>query len=81
MKWYITYLLDHKKQKEIDLNFKEKSSVGFDVCTGAIKRVHIWIHKPMVEEAQTVGNDQQKFYCWRKHKFGLNFQAVCDARS
>jgi hypothetical protein len=57
--WYITYLLDHKKQKEIAVNFKEKSSVGFDVCPGATDGVHIWIHKPTVEEAKTVGIVQQ----------------------
>ena len=52
--WYITYLLDDEKQKEIVHNFKAKSSVGFDVCTGAIDGIFIWIHKPMVEEAKSV---------------------------
>jgi hypothetical protein len=78
--WYITYPLDYEKQKEIVHNFKEKSSVGFDVCAGTIDGILIWIHKPMVEEAKSVGIDQQKFYCGRKHKFWLNYQAVCDAR-
>ena len=79
--WYITYPFDHKTQKEIVHNFKAKSSVGFDVCAGAIDGILTWIHKPMVEEAKCVGIDQQRFYCRRKHKFGLNCQAVFDAHS
>ncbi|KAL3804834.1 hypothetical protein HJC23_006606 [Cyclotella cryptica] len=31
-------------------------------------------------EASKVGVDQQKFFCGRKHKFGLNCQVVCDVR-
>lgn len=38
------------------------------------------MNRPTLEEARKVGVDQQKFYCGRKHKFGLNCQAVCDVR-
>ena len=35
---------------------------------------------PMLEKTKTVGIGQQKLYCGRKHKLGLNCQAVFDAR-
>ena len=59
--WYIMYPLDHKKQKDA-LSFKENSSIRFDVCPGAINGILIWIHKPMVQEAKTVGIDKQRFF-------------------
>ena len=49
-------------------------------CAGAIDGILIWINRPTLEESRKVGVDQQKFYCGRKHKFGLNCQAVCDVR-
>ena len=36
--------------------------------------------KPTLEDAKRAGVDQQKFFCGRKNKYGLNCQAVCDAR-
>ena len=36
------------------------------------------MQKPNVNEAKRVGVDQRKFLCGRKHKFGLNCQAVAD---
>jgi len=36
------------------------------------------MQKPNVNEAKKVGVDQRKFLCGRKHKFGLNCQAVSD---
>ena len=78
--WYITYPGDKDIQKRIAAEFKEKSSVDFDVWAGAIDGLLIWINKPSRNEAKAVKIDQQKFYCGRKHKFGLNCQAVCDVR-
>jgi hypothetical protein len=36
--------------------------------------------KPTLEDAKRAGVDQQKFFCGRKNQYGLNCQAVCDAR-
>ena len=36
--------------------------------------------KPSCKEAEKAGVDQEKFLCGRKHKFGLNCQAVSDCR-
>ena len=78
--WYIEYPQNHNEQHKIAADFKDKSSVDFDVCAGAIDGILIWMNRPSLEEAREVGVDQQKFYCGRKHKFGLNCQAVCDVR-
>ena len=48
------------------------------MCAGAIDGILIWMNRPTLEEVRKVGVDQQKFYCGRKHKFGLNCQVVCD---
>eukprot|EP00804_Cyclotella_cryptica_P014762 CCRYP_017415-RA/>CCRYP_017415-RA protein AED:0.21 eAED:0.25 QI:0/0/0/1/1/1/2/0/244 len=62
------------------MEFKDKSSVDFEWCSGAIDGIIIWMNRPTLKEAANVGVDQQKFFCGRKHKFGLNCQAVCDVR-
>jgi hypothetical protein len=74
--WYITYPTGHDEQLKIAADFKAKSSAGFGVCAGAVDGILIWIHQPTLEEAKQVGVDQQKFVCGRKHKHGLNCQAV-----
>lgn len=76
----ILYPESHEEQKKIAEGFKEASSVNFDCCAGAIDGILIWILKPTLADAKAVGVDQQKFMCGRKHKFGLNCQAVCDVR-
>ena len=78
--WFIAYPDDHDVQRRMAAEFKQKSAVDFDMCSGTIDGILIWIHKPTLEEAKEVGVDQQKFFCGRKHKFGLNCQAVCDSR-
>jgi hypothetical protein len=78
--WYIEYPQSHDQQLTISAQYKEVSSVDFGVCAGAIDGILIWINRPTLEESRKVGVDQQKFYCGRKHKFGLNCQAVCDVR-
>jgi hypothetical protein len=78
--WYITYPTDHNEQLRLAYEFKAKSGVDFDVCARAIDGILIWILKPTLAEAKMVGIDQQKFFCGRKNKFGLNCQAVCDVR-
>ena len=78
--WYITYPENHEDQLRISKEFHDKSSVDFGCCAGAIDGILIWTHRPTLKEASKVGVDQQKFFCGRKHKFGLNCQAVCDVR-
>jgi DDE superfamily endonuclease len=36
--------------------------------------------QPSIEDADVASVGPAKFYCGRKHKFGLNCQAICDAR-
>jgi hypothetical protein len=76
----INYPRNHDEQKKIAAEFKAVSAVEFDVCAGAIDGILIWILKPPLEDAEAVGVDQMKFMCGRKHKYGLNCQAVCDVR-
>ena len=60
--------------------FAARSKAGFNNCVGCIDGVLLWIEKPGKKECATVGVDSGKFYCGRKGKYGLNMQAVCDAR-
>ncbi len=55
-----------------------KSDADFDTCVGCIDGLLIWMHLPSLKESGIVRVGQTKFYCGRKHKFGLNLQAVCD---
>lgn len=76
----ITFPLDHDKQREIADEFKSKSEASFDCCVGAIDGILVWTHKPTESDCEEAKCDQGKFWCGRKHKFGLNMQAICDAR-
>jgi hypothetical protein len=75
----IIYPVNHNKQREIANGFLEISAADFGCCAGAIDGILIWIHKPPDKDCALSGCDSGKFYCGRKHKFGLNCQAVCDA--
>ena len=74
----ITYPSSVGEQEKIVAGFEKASSVGFNVCAGAVDGILIWMQKPNVNEAKRVGVDQKKFLCGRKHKSGLNCQAVAD---
>lgn len=50
----------------------------FEDRAGAIDGIRIWILKSTFAVSKAVEVDQQKFMCGRKHKFGLNCQAVGD---
>ena len=76
----ISYPESHKEQLQIAGEFKVKSYFNFRWCAGTIDGIIIWMNRPTLKEASKVGVDQQKFFCGRKHKFGLNCQAVCDVR-
>ena len=70
---------DHKTQKEIAAGFKARSQPQFDNCCGAIDGMLLWIEKPSKAECEKAGCGSKKFFCGRKHKFGLNMQATCDS--
>ena len=76
----ISYPSDHDKQRAIAEKFRMKSGAGFDCCAGAIDGILVWIHKPTDADCANAGCSPGKFFCGRKHKFGLNCQAVCDSR-
>jgi hypothetical protein len=76
----IEYPSDVKELKKIARGFCTASKVKFDCCAGAIDGILIWMHKPSLKEANRAGVGQKKFLCGRKHKFGLNCQAVCDVQ-
>jgi hypothetical protein len=78
--FYIEYPADHKIQERIAAQFRLASTVDFDTCVGAIDGTLIWIHKPTRIDAAKAEIGVKKFFCGRKHKFGLNCQAVADKR-
>ena len=71
---------EHAEQKKIAEEFKNKSTADISNCVGALDGLLIWIEKPSEKECTRVGVGSKKFYCGRKAKFGLNLQALCDAR-
>jgi hypothetical protein len=76
----IQYPEDHTEQQKIADGFKDVSAAGFNCCAGAIDGILLWILKPSPADCESVGVGPAKFFCGRKHKFGMNCQAVCDAR-
>jgi len=76
----IQYPTDHDQQKEIARGFKMKSAPGFDCCAGAVDGILIWMNKPSERNCEEAKCSSGKFFCGRKHKFGLNMQAICDSR-
>ena len=76
----ISYPDSLDKQKQIAAEFQAASTPGITNCAGAIDGILIWILKPSLEESKIAGVGQKKFLCGRKHKFGLNCQAVFDCR-
>jgi hypothetical protein len=76
----IKYPESHEEQRKIAEDFRGVSTVKFECCGGSIDGILIWTLKPTLADAKAVGVDQQKFMCGRKHKFGLNCQAVSDVR-
>jgi DDE superfamily endonuclease len=75
----VQYPSCHQKQNEIAMGFRAKSSADFDCCAGAVDGLLIWTHKPSAVCCNEAGCDAAKFFCGRKHKFGLNLQAICDS--
>ena len=78
VEFHISYPSDHQEQQKIADKFRRASAVDFDNCAGAIDGLLIWIQRPTIDDARRSGIGQKKFFCGRKHKFGLNLQAVSD---
>ena len=77
----IEFPSDHAKQQEIADGFLRKSPLAqLANCVGCIDGIVIWIHKPTKEDCDKAGVSETKFFCGRKHKYGLNMQAVCNHR-
>jgi len=75
----IQHPTDHDEQRKIAQGFKRRSRTGFDICDGAIDCMLVWIDKPTVRECDKSEVGPRKFFCGRKHKCGVNLQAVCDS--
>jgi hypothetical protein len=69
----------HAKQRELAKAFEANSQAGFDCCVGAVDGILIWIERPSSAVCDQAGCGPKKFFCGRKHKFGLNMQGTCDA--
>ena len=76
----IVFPQTHEEQALVAEGFRAKSEIGIDNCVGAIDGILIWIHKPGKNDVKAIKFEPAKFYCGRKKKFGLNMQAMCDAR-
>jgi hypothetical protein len=77
--FYMAYPTCHAEQQRIAKGFYAKSAAGFRCCAGALDGTLIWTHRPSEADAAASSCDIGKFFCGRKHKFGLNMQAICDA--
>jgi len=76
----LSYPSSHTVQCAIAADFQQHLQAGFTVCAGAIDGILIWIGKPSPDDCEEMKYDSGKFFCGRKHKFGLNCQVVSDRR-
>ena len=72
--------VDHEAQRAIARGFKAKSTPKFHNCAGCIDGMLVWTEKPTEEFCALAKCQAKRFFCGRKHKFGLNFQGICDHR-
>ena len=75
----IKYPNSFAEQRKIARGFQKRSKPGFACCAGAIDGMLLWIEKLTMEQCEAAKCGRKKFFCGRKHKFGLNLQAVCDS--
>jgi DDE superfamily endonuclease len=75
----IQFPTKHEDQQVLANEFTHRSSIGLNNCAGCVDGILIWINKPTIPELQKlkIGG---KNLLWAQKKFGLNMQAVCDAR-
>ena len=75
----IVYPGDHEVQKQIAAGFWRRSKAGFGVVAGTIDCMLIWIEKPTLFHCASASCGAGKFFCGRKHKYGMCLQAICDS--
>ena len=75
----ISFPTDHNKQRQVAADFQKDSAANFPCCCGCIDGLLIWTHKPSAADCERLGVGCNQFFCGRKHKYGLNLQAICDA--
>jgi hypothetical protein len=75
----LVYPASKEEQSTIASGFVGRSECRFDNCAGCIDGMLLWVEQPSKESCLSAGVGAKKFFCGRKHKFGLNLQAVCDA--
>ncbi len=56
-KFAIGYPLSVVEQDNIVADFKDASSIDFNICAGAIDGILIWMQKPTIKEKKWVGVD------------------------
>ena len=61
-KFAIAYPSSVEEQKKIAAGFQKASTVGFDICAGAIDGILIWTQKPTQAEAKRVGVGQKNSF-------------------
>ena len=76
----LSFPQDHSTQRDLARQFLVRSQAGFDCCVGAVDGILIWVLQPSPACCKESKCDAAKFFCGRKHKFGLNCQAVADCR-
>ena len=67
-----------EEQADIASGFQKDSGAKFDHVVGAIDGILIWILKPSKHESELIKIADGLFKCYRKDKFGMNMQAICD---
>ena len=75
-----SFLTTLSECESIATEFSHRSKAGFCNCIGCINGMLVWTEKLSKKQCMEVGVDDGKFYGGRKGKFGLNLQAVCNAK-
>ena len=68
----------HDEQNRLAKGFEEKSEANFHCCIAAIDGILIWTECPTKAECELAKCGPKKFFCGRKHKFGLNMMGTVD---
>jgi hypothetical protein len=78
--FHLVFPRDHHSQRVLARQFASRLQAGFNCCVGAVDGILIWILRLSLSCCIQSGCNTSKFFCGRKHKFGLNCQAVADCR-
>ena len=69
----------HDEQHKLASGFEEKSGANFPSCVAAIDGLLIWTERPSKAQCVLSKCGPKKFFCSRKHKFGLNMMGTVDS--